>query len=200
MLKTYQGKLWICWSRGYMEISVSSSQFYFKPKPWVLKKKAADYFLDPSEYLKCLVVAYFMCVSRSLFILFRGKKVCSHWHCWKSFRHTMWNPFLFLLHAPEAYFLLIKSVVKYLLILFFSPLMTAVGKSTDIDLISEMPCPKASNQHKAVSLNSPRNSPMLGLDVRNGTRKWRAQKKETYCIPDSSRIHFPTKISHQVAW
>lgn len=119
-----------------------------------------------------------MCVYRPLFILFRGNKVCSHWHCWKSFQDTMWNSFLFLLHASEAYFLLIKSVVKYLLILFSSPLMTAVGKSTDIDLISEMPCPKASNQHKAVSLNSPRNSLVLGLDVRNSSRKWRAQKKK----------------------
>ena len=141
------------------------------------KTKAADNILDPSEYLKCLVVAHFMCVSRPFVILFRRKKVCSHWHGWKSFKDTMWNPFLLLLYASEAYFLLIKSVVKYLLILFFSPLMTAAGKSTDIDLISEMPCPKASNQHKTVSLNSPRNSPVLGLDVRNGSRKWRAQKK-----------------------
>ena len=61
--------------------------------------------------------------------------------------------------------------MTYLLILFFPPPVAAVGKRTDIDLISEMPCPQASNQHEAVSLNSPRNSPVTGLDVRDGGKK-----------------------------
>ena len=48
-------------------------------------------------------------------------------------------------------------------------------KHSDIDLISEMPCPKASNQHGAVSLNSLRKSPVLGACC----KKWQQEMESS---------------------
>lgn len=108
---------------------------------------------------------------------------------------------LFLHHASDSYILLIKDVVKYLLVLFFSSSCGCCGqKHSDIDLISEMPCPKASNQYRAVSLNSLRKSPVLGACCKKWQQEMESSGKETYCISDSSRNNFPIQISHQVAW
>lgn len=65
-------------ARNIWETSVPSSQFYCKPKSTLRKvfKRAVDYIPDPSEYTKCLVVAHFMSVSKSFFVLLRGEKMC----------------------------------------------------------------------------------------------------------------------------
>lgn len=64
-------------------------------------------------------------------------------------------------------------------------------KHSDTDLISEIPCPKVSNQYGAVSFYSPRNSPVLGSWWKKWQQEMESSEKETYCISDSSRNHFP---------
>ena len=71
-----------------------------------------------------------------------------------------------------------KNVVKYFFYFVFPFFRSCCGqKHSDIDLISEIPCPKASNQHGTMRLNSSRNFPVLEADVRKGSRKWKVQRK-----------------------
>lgn len=88
-------------------------------------------------------------------------------------------------------FLLIKNVAKYLLILCFFLACDCCGqKHSDIDLILEMPCPKASNQQRAVSLNSPRNSPVIGAWCKKCQQEIESSGKATYYISTHQRIIF----------
>lgn len=103
-------------------------------------------------------------------------------------------------HASDSYFLLIKKCYEVFVDFIFSSFCGCCRqKHSDIDLISEIPCPKASNQNGAVSLNSPRNSTVLGAWCKKWQQEMKSSEKEIYCISNLSRNHFPIHISRQVA-
>ena len=92
-----------------------------------------------SEYLEFLVVAHFMWIFSSLFMLLREKKDCFPLALLKVFLRIQCET-LFFPHDSDSYILLIENVVKYLLVLFFPPPVAAMGVST-LTLISFQRCP-----------------------------------------------------------